>query len=112
MTARWPSSLPPAQSLDRVTQESGFTSSFYNIFAQTRLGEFEDRDTRAFAHYATRAGMLEPTDEVFLLRVGGNHPLKLQVAAWHLWEAHQSGAVDFGLLEQAAKQEVSSMIKV
>ncbi len=100
-----------AQSLDRVTQESGLTSSFYNIFAQTRLGEFTDQDARAFTQYATRAGRLELTDEVFLLRVGGTHPLRLQVAAWHLYEARQAGAVDFGLLEQVAKQEVGTMVK-
>jgi len=100
-----------AQPLDQVTKGSGLTSAFYNIFAQIRLGEFVDRETRAFAQYAARAGMLEPADEVFLLRVGGNHPLRLQVAAWHLFEARRAGAVDFGVLEQAAKQEVSSMMK-
>lgn len=100
-----------AQSLDRVTQESGYTSAFYNIFAQTRLGGFVDRDARAFVQYATRAGMFELTDEVFLLRIGENHPLRLQVAAWHLYEARQAGSVDFGVLEQVAKQDCASMIK-
>ena len=100
-----------AQSLDRVTHESGFTSSFYNIFAQVKLGEFTDRDARAFALHAVRAGNFDPPDEMFVLRVGGKHPLKLQVAAWHLYEAKQAGQVDFGVLQQRVQEEVSGMMK-
>ncbi len=100
-----------AQPLDRVTHESGLTSSFYNIFAQVRLGEFSDRDMRAFLSHALYSGRLEPTDEVFLQRVGGNHPLRLQVTAWQLWEARRAGFVDYGLLEQEVKQDVSTMMK-
>lgn len=100
-----------AQTLDRITHESGFTSSFYNIFAQVKLEEFTDRDARAFVLYALRAGNLELPDETFLLRAGGRHPLKLQVAAWHLYEARQSGQVDFGVLQQKIHEEVSGMMK-
>lgn len=100
-----------AQPLDRVTQESGFTSSFYNIFAQTRLGEFSDRDARAFTLHAVRAGSFDVPDETFLLRAGGRHPLKLQVAAWHLYEAKQAGQVDFGVLQQRIDDEIKGMMK-
>ncbi len=100
-----------AQPLDRVTHESGFTSSFYNIFAQTKLGEFSDRDARSFVLHAVRAGNFDPPDETFLLRAGGRHPLKMQVAAWHLYEAKQTGQVDFGVLQQRIQEEVSGMMK-
>ena len=100
-----------AQTLDRVTHESGFTSSFYNIFAQTKLGEFSDRDARSFTLHAMRAGNFDPPDETFVLRAGGRHPLKLQVAAWHLYEAKRTGQVDFGVLQQRIQEEVSGMMK-
>ncbi len=103
--------ISSAQPLDRLTQQSGLTSSFYNIFAQTKLGEFPDKEARAFCLYALRAGNLDMSDEAFLLRVGGRHPLKLQVAAWHLCEARRSGQVDFGVLQQRAQEEALAMIK-
>jgi hypothetical protein len=99
-----------ARPLDEVTQQSGFTSSFYNVFAQTRLGEFADKEAREFAQRAIRLGKLELGDEVFILRVGGGHPLRLQVAAWHLFEARQSGQVDYGALQQHAEAEVAGMM--
>ena len=100
-----------AQPLDRVTHESGYTSAFYNIFAQTKLGEFSDRDARSFTLHALRAGDFDLPDETYLLRVGGHHPLKLQVAAWHLYEAKRTGQVDFGVLQQRVQEEVSGMMK-
>jgi hypothetical protein len=103
--------ISSAQPLDRITQESGFTSSFYNIFAQTKLGEFSDRDARSFVLHAVRAGNFDPPDETFLLRIGGRHPLKLQVAAWHLYEAKRTGQVDFGVLQQRIQEEVSGMMR-
>lgn len=35
-----------ARPLDEVTQESGLTSSFYNIFAEAPLGEFAEQEAR------------------------------------------------------------------
>ena len=103
--------ISSAEPLDRLTQQSGLTSSFYNIFAQTKLGEFSDKEARAFGLYALHAASFEMADETFLLRVGGRHPLKLQVAAWHLYEARRSGQVDFGVLQQRAQEEISGMMK-
>lgn len=100
-----------ARPMDAITQESGLTSSFYNVFAQTALGELTDQEARAFANRAMRVGHLEMGDDVFLLRVGGQHPLRLQVAAWHLFEARQKGQVDFGLLQQLAENEVAGMMR-
>jgi len=99
-----------ARPLDRVTHESGLTSSFYNIFAQMSLEEFTEKEAKAFAERAIRAGRLEVGDDVFIRRVGQQHALKLQVAAWHLFEARQSRQVDFGLLEQRAKAEIVAMM--
>ena len=99
-----------ARPLDEVTQESGFTSSFYNVFAQTRLEEFAEKEAREFAQHAIRLGKLELGDEVFILRVGGRHPLKLQVAAYHLFEARKSGQVDYGALQQRTEAEIAGMM--
>jgi len=103
--------ISSARPLDELTQQSGLTSSFYNIFAQTKLDEFSEKEARAFAAYAVRAGQFELTDEAFLLRVGGRHPLKLQVAAWHLYAARRAGQVDFGVLQERVQDEVSAMMK-
>lgn len=59
---------------------------------------------------AIRQGGLEPSDEAFLTRVGGRHPLRLQVAAWRLWEARQRGQLDYGLLQEQAEAEIAGMM--
>jgi hypothetical protein len=99
-----------ARTLDEVTQESGLTSSFYNIFAQVRLEEFTEEEGRAFVRRAVRVGGLEAGDDVFIGRVGGQHPLRLQVAAWHLFEARQKGEVDFGVMTEQAEAEIAGMM--
>jgi hypothetical protein len=100
-----------ARSLDEVTKQSGFTSSFYNIFAQMKLDQFTDKEAREFTQRAMRRGKLEAGDDVFILRVGELHPLRLQVCCYHLWEARRSGQVDFGLLQQRARDEIAGMMK-
>jgi hypothetical protein len=100
-----------ARPMDEVTEESGLTSSFYNIFAQMNLGEFSESEASQFARRAVRVGGLEPADETFIRRVGGTHPLRLQVVSWHLWEARRRGEVDFGLLQEQAEAEIAGMMK-
>jgi hypothetical protein len=100
-----------ARSLDEVTQESGLTSSFYNIFAQMQLVELTEGEAQAFARRAVRVGGFEAADDAFILRIGGQHALRLQVAAWHLFEARQRGEVDFGLLAEQAEAEIAGMMK-
>lgn len=99
-----------ARPMDQVTRESGLTSSFYNIFAQMTLVELTEKEARGFAQRAVRVGGLEVGDDVFISRVGKQHPLGLQVAAWHIFEARQAGRVDYGALEQQAKAEIASMV--
>jgi len=99
-----------ARPMDKITQDSGLASSFYNIFAQLSLEEFTDQEASAFARWAMRAGHLEVGDDVFVLRMGQRHPLRLQVAAYHLFEARQSGQVDFGAVEERAKAEIAGMM--
>jgi hypothetical protein len=99
-----------AHPMDEITRQSGLTSSFYNIFAEMRLEEFTEQEAAAFAQRAMRVGRLEVGDDVFIRRVGGQHPLRLQIAAWHVFDARQSGQVDFGLIEQRAQAEAAGMI--
>jgi len=100
-----------ARPMEAVTKASELTSSFYNIFAQIKLGEFTEQEARAFARRAVSEGRLETGDDTFLLRVGKQHPLRLQVAAWHLFEARQRDAVDFGALAEQAAAEIAGMMK-
>jgi hypothetical protein len=100
-----------ARPMEEVTKQSGLTSSFYNIFAQMRLGELREPEAREFARWALRVGGLEAGDDAFILRVGGEHPLRLQVAAWHLFEARQADEVDFGRLADEAEAEIAGMMQ-
>lgn len=100
-----------ARPMEEVTKQSDLTSSFYNIFAQIRLGEFTDEDVREFGRRAVRIGGLEMGDETFIRRVGGHHPLRLQVAAWHVFEARKAGKVDYGSLADQAQEEIAGMLK-
>lgn len=100
-----------ARPMDEITQESGLTSSFYNIFAQMQLERFTEEEARPFADWAMRAGKLEVGDDVFLLRLGERHPLRLQVAAWHVFEARQSGTLDFGMVRDRDEAEVAGMMR-
>ena len=76
-----------------------------------KLEEFSEEEARTFARRAVGEGRLESGDETFLLRVGKQHPLRLQVAAWHLFEARQRDAVDFGSLADQAAEEIAGMMK-
>jgi hypothetical protein len=100
-----------ARSMEEVTKQSELTSSFYNIFGQVRLGEFTEAEVRQFARYAMRVGGLEVGDDTFILRLGKQHPLRLQVAAWHLFEARRTGSVDFGRLADQVEDEIGGMMK-
>lgn len=96
--------------LEEVTQECGLACRFHSIFVSMELKEFTQEETQAFADRAVRVGGFEAADKAFLLKVGGQHPLRLQVAAWHLFEARNAGQVDFGLLEDEAQAEIAGMI--
>ncbi|MFB3883284.1 MAG: AAA family ATPase [Armatimonadota bacterium] len=100
-----------ARPMEEVTKQSELTSSFYNIFGQVKLTEFTEAEARQFARHAMKLGGFELTEEAFLLRVGKQHPLRLQVAAWHLFEARQSGSVDYGRLSDQVEEEVAAMMK-
>jgi hypothetical protein len=100
-----------ARSMEEVTKQSELTSSFYNIFGQVKLGEFTEGEARQFARHAIKVGGLEVGDDTFIVRVGKQHPLRLQVAAWHLFEARQAGSVDFGRLADQAEEEIAGMMK-
>lgn len=99
-----------ARPMDEVTQESGLTSSFYNIFAQTAIDKFTDQEARAFADRAVRIGGFEAADSALIARVGQQHPLRLQVAAWHLYDARQTGQVNYGLVQERAEAEIAGMM--
>jgi len=96
--------------LHQVEQAHDLTSSFHNIFSKLTLKEFTDQESQEFVARATRSGNFDPSDATFLLTMGQRHPLRLQVAAWHLFEAKRSGSVNFAELKEQILADTTSML--
>jgi hypothetical protein len=96
--------------LERVSHEAGLTSPFYNIFSQIDLGEFTEEEARQFATWAVQVGGFDASDGGFIVSVGNQHPLRLQVTAWHLFEERQGGELDFGSIEERVNKEMEVML--
>jgi hypothetical protein len=60
--------------------------------------------------WATREGGLSPADAEFIRSRGARHPLRLQVAAWHLFEAERVGGPDFAELEEQIQSDMATML--
>lgn len=80
-----------AQPLADLCVAGGLTSPFYNIFSQHRLGLLAPEEWQSLVSDHLPA---TPADLAFIERVAGGQPFFTQMAASHLWEAHQSGPVD------------------
>lgn len=83
------------------------SSQFWNIFTALHLGlltEGEARDLIA-APFARSGLELSAEDVDFALRLVGRHPLFLQVAGFHLFEARQRDRVDHADVEARFCQE-------
>jgi len=98
------------RSLTQVERARRLTSPFYNIFSQVRLAEFTDEETDQFAAWALRTGAFSRTDMAFILRTGNRDPLRLQVAAWHLFEAKEAAVPDLVDVEERVTAEMAAML--
>ncbi len=86
------------------------TSQFWNIFVERRLGLMpEDEALSLIREPFARAGVpLPDRDVAFALELAGCHPFFLQIACYHLFEAHAKGQVpDHGTVEQQFLREAS-----
>ncbi len=98
------------RSLDQLTGASGWTSTFYGIFSQVRLAEYTATEAEQFAQWAIREGGFDTSDGEFILKTGKRHPLRLQVAAWHLFEAKRDAEPDFGDVQKRVNDDMGAML--
>jgi hypothetical protein len=86
-------------------QPETLSSPFFNTFAPLYLGLFSDEDAQGLVEtLATRAGATFAPDLVNLvMELAGPHPLLLQIAAFHTFEAWRQRD---GLLEKRDHDEI------
>jgi hypothetical protein len=87
------------------------TSPFFSIFLPLRLGPFTEEEARELvATPAQRAGQPFTEEEIaFALELGERYPWKLQVACFHLFEAKQTGQVDFDAVRRECEGEFKAL---
>lgn len=85
-------------------------SPFYNTFPLLPLGRFTDDEAQDFVKL-TRPGLgkLKKPDRKTVLKFAGNHPLALQVACQHAFEASQYGE-DVSAALQRADEDLRTQI--
>jgi hypothetical protein len=86
-------------------QPETLSSPFFNTFAPLYLGLFSDEDAQGLVEMlATKAGATFAPDLLHLtVELAGPHPLLLQIAAFHTFEAWQQRD---GLLEEGDHAEI------
>ena len=98
------------QPLSTIMRKGGYTSPFYNIFEQVKLGEFTEAEAREFREWTRRAGTFDGQHVAFILKEGRQHPLRLMVCAYHLFEAKQRGEVDYEALRTQVQNSMGTML--
>jgi hypothetical protein len=83
------------------------SSQFWNIFTTLHLGLLKEGEARDLitVPFARSEVEISAEDADFVLRLAGQHPLFLQVACYHLFEARQKGVVDYAEVEARFRQE-------
>jgi len=76
-------------------------SPFFNIFANVVLRPFTREDAEALIEgYVTNTSIsLTPEEKVFVLNLGGGHPLFLQMAGYYMVERKAQGLASTALLD-------------
>ena len=85
------------------------SSQFWNIFTTLHLGLFKEKEARDLITVPFNRSEVELSteDADFVLRLAGRHPLFLQVACCHLFEARQKGGVNYTDVEARFRQEAN-----
>ena len=96
--------------LSHLTDPSDETSPFFNTFPLLPLGDFSPIDAERFVR-KTRPGVAAFTDVLVnrVLAVAGCHPLRLQIACFHIIQA-MKGAGDIDVSLRAAQAEIDSLM--
>jgi len=93
-----------------IEEEARLTSSFHTLLARLNLGHFTEAEAREFVT-APRPGVEFTDKEVqFILEMGHAHPLRLQIACWHVLEAKGAGQADFRELRTAINAESNELV--
>lgn len=73
-------------SLKTLCEKGKFTSPFYNIFSEVKLGKFTAEETTEFL--STRSGSFgfNEREIEFIYEIANHHPLHLQIACYHVFE--------------------------
>jgi len=95
-------------SLTKLCRDGKLTSAFYNIFASIKLGGFSDDEAREFVH-SDRSPVNFNDDEIeFILNLGKNHPLYLEIACWHVLESKINDEFDEKKITEDFNEEIKS----
>lgn len=93
--------------LQELANQGKLTSPFFNIFHQIELGELSEREAEALLnHGRTCDRKFSDTDCKEILKIAGQHPARLQVAASLVYEAKASSAtMDWKAIKTEALKE-------
>lgn len=92
------------QNLKDLTQASGLSSPFWNIFHTEPLGLFTCDECLDFIEIYWKPFQISLEEKSFLLTYGGLHPLFLQIVAFHLLE-NRRNRLDDKELKEKIKQD-------
>jgi hypothetical protein len=87
--------------------QSVLSSPFFNIFQPISLGLFNAEDAAAMLQGLAARGGLRFTQATldFLIDLAGGHPLLLQLAGFHAFEALEGGAHDLSVADRQSVRE-------
>jgi len=93
-------------SLRNLADQEKLTSPFFNIFHQLELGEFGEPETQSLLNRGkVTAPKFTDTDCQKIIKIAGNHPARLQIVANLVYEAKDSGLLNWKEIEKEAKNE-------
>jgi AAA+ ATPase superfamily predicted ATPase len=72
--------------LKTLCEKGKFTSRFYNIFSEVKLGKFTHDETMEFLTTRSESFGFNQGEIEFLYEIANNHPLHLQIACNHVFE--------------------------
>jgi hypothetical protein len=73
-------------SLKTLCEKGKFTSPFYNIFSEVKLGRFSPEETMDFLSTRGESFGFDQGEIEFVYGIADNHPLHLQIACYHVYK--------------------------
>jgi hypothetical protein len=96
------------RSLEELAAQKQLTSPFFNVFTTVPLGEFTDLEARALVNRGRTCDQpFSNADCEAVLRMGGRHPYKLQLAGSLVYEHKAQGQqVDLEAVQQEYQRQI------